>query len=159
MPQEEYHPPTITFGDTELKSVQQFTFLSCTISSDAMIDKEIDNRLAKANTTFGRLYKNLWNKKSLKRKTRSAFTELLHSLLSSMAPRPGSHIAATSKSSRVSIVVYGVSIGNKGMPPSISIKNKGLERKWRLSPLGRIPDGSGDVIEHDIIQDGGLIYR
>ena len=127
MPQEEYHPPTITFGDTELKSVQQFTFLSCTISSDAMIDKEIDNRLAKANTTFGRLYENVWNKKSLKRKTRSAFTELLHSLLSSMAPRPGSHIAATSKSSCVSIVVYGVSIGNKGMPPSISIKNKGFK--------------------------------
>ena len=45
----------------------------------------------------------------------------------SMAPRPGSHIAATSKSSRVSIVVYGVSIGNKGMPPSISIKNKGFK--------------------------------
>ena len=132
-----------------------------------MIDKEIDNRLAKANTTFGRLYENVWNKKSLKRKTRSAFTELLHSLLSSMAPRPGSHIAATSKSSRVSIVVYGVSIGNKGMPPSISIKNKGFkmaskslreDSRWRLSSLGRIQDGSSDVIEDDLIQDGGVIY-
>ena len=81
----------------------------------------------RVNSTFGRLYENVWNKRSLKRKTRSAFTELLHSLLSSMAPRHGSYIAATSKSSRVSIVVYGVSIGNKGMPPSISIKNKGFK--------------------------------
>ncbi|XP_069766640.1 uncharacterized protein [Narcine bancroftii] len=30
--------------------VNQFTYLSCTISSDGRIDKEIDNRLAKANS-------------------------------------------------------------------------------------------------------------
>ena len=32
------------------------------------------------------------------------------------------------------------------------------DSRWRLSPLGRIQDGGGDVIEDDIIQDGGLIY-
>ena len=26
------------------------------------------------------------------------------------------------------------------------------------NPLGRIKDGGGDVIEDDIIQDGGVIY-
>ena len=52
------------------------------------------------------------------------------------------------------------------MPPSININNKGFkmaskshreDSRWRLSPLGRIQDGVGDVIEDDIIQDGGLI--
>ena len=69
-PKEDYHSPIITIGETDLKSVQQFTYLGCTISSDAKIDKEIDNRLAKANSTFGRLYKRVWNNKSLKTKTK-----------------------------------------------------------------------------------------
>ena len=65
------------------------------------------------------------------------------------------------------VVVYGISIGNKGMPPSISIKNKGFkmaskslreDSRWRLSSLGRIQDGSSDVIGDDLIQDGGVIY-
>ena len=69
-PREEYRPPHISIGDTELKSTQQFTYLGCTISSDAKIDKEIDNRLAKANSSFGRLYKRVWNNKCLKCKTK-----------------------------------------------------------------------------------------
>ena len=53
------------------------------------------------------------------------------------------------------------------MPPSININNKGFkmaskshreDSRWRLSPLGRIQDGGRDVIEDDIIQDGGVIY-
>ena len=56
-PHEEYRPPHISIGDSELKSTQQFSYLGCTISSDAKIDKEVDNRLAKANNSFGRLYK------------------------------------------------------------------------------------------------------
>ena len=31
------------------------------------------------------------------------------------------------------------------------------DSRWRLSPSGRIQAGGGDVIEDDIIQDGGLI--
>ena len=31
-PQEEYHPPHISIWETELKAVQQFTYLGCTIS-------------------------------------------------------------------------------------------------------------------------------
>ena len=44
--------------------------MGCTILSDAKIDKEIDNRLAKANSAFSRLYKCVWNNKSLKCKTK-----------------------------------------------------------------------------------------
>ncbi|GFN82465.1 nucleoside diphosphate-linked moiety x motif 17-like [Plakobranchus ocellatus] len=69
-PQEAYHPPHITINSSELKSTPQFTYLGCTISSDAGLDKEIDNRLARANSSFGRLYKRVWNNKSLKIKTK-----------------------------------------------------------------------------------------
>lgn len=35
---------------------------------DAMVDKEIDNKLAKANSSFSRLYKIYWKNKHLKSK-------------------------------------------------------------------------------------------
>ena len=65
-PQNEYRAPHISIGKTVLKSVEQFTYLGCAISSNARIDGEIDNRLAKANSTFGRLYKRVWNNKHLR---------------------------------------------------------------------------------------------
>ena len=67
---EEYRPPHITIDGTELKAVHQFTYLGCTITSDAKINKEVDNRVAKANSTFGRLYKRIWNNKHLKKGTK-----------------------------------------------------------------------------------------
>ena len=69
-PHEDDHKPHITIGNTELKTTQQFTYLGCTISSDARVDKEIDNRLSKANSSFGRLYKRVWNNKHLKTQTK-----------------------------------------------------------------------------------------
>ncbi|KAL0195131.1 hypothetical protein M9458_008703, partial [Cirrhinus mrigala] len=69
-PKEDHHPPHITIGEIELKSVHQFTYLGCIITSDAEIDKELDNRLAKANSAFGRLYKRVWYNKQLKQSTR-----------------------------------------------------------------------------------------
>ena len=69
-PREEFHPPHIFIGETELNVVQQFNYLGCTISSDAKIDKDIDNRLAKANGAFGKLYKRVWNNNHLKKATK-----------------------------------------------------------------------------------------
>ena len=69
-PQVSYQSPSISIGQTALKSVQQFTYLGCVISSDAKIDKEVDNRLAKASSAFGRLFKRVWNNKNLKRDTK-----------------------------------------------------------------------------------------
>ena len=68
-PQEAYCPPHITIGETELKAVQQFTYMGCTISSDARLDKEVDNRLAKASSAFGRLHSRVWNNKHLNKAT------------------------------------------------------------------------------------------
>ena len=66
---EEYYPPYITIGGSELKAVYQFFNLLCTITSDSKIDREEDNRVAKANNAFGRLYKRVWNNKHLKKGT------------------------------------------------------------------------------------------
>ncbi|XP_069777179.1 late secretory pathway protein AVL9 homolog isoform X2 [Narcine bancroftii] len=60
----------ISIEHTKLKTVNQFTYLGCTISSDARIDKEIDNRLAKANSAFGRLHKRVWKNNQLKNLTK-----------------------------------------------------------------------------------------
>ena len=65
-PQNEYRAPHISIGETVLKSVEQFTYLGCAISSNARIDGEINNRLANANSAFGRLYKRVWNNKHLR---------------------------------------------------------------------------------------------
>ena len=69
-PQEDYSALRITIGETDLKAVQQFTYLGCTISSNARIDGEVDNRLAKANSAFGRLHKRVWKNKHLTTKTK-----------------------------------------------------------------------------------------
>ena len=59
-PREEYCLPHITIGETVLKTVHQFTYLGCTITSNAKIDRKVDNRLAKSNSAFGRLSNRVW---------------------------------------------------------------------------------------------------
>ena len=63
-------PPSITINGTPLKTVQQFCYLGSIISTDARIDKEVDNRLAKANSAFGRLRRRVWNNNNLKTHTK-----------------------------------------------------------------------------------------
>ena len=78
-PQEEYRLPHITIEETELKTVHQFTFLGCTITPDSKTDREIDNRLAKSNNAFGRLYKKVWKNKHLKKGTKiSVYRAVIH---------------------------------------------------------------------------------
>ena len=69
-PKEAFHQPHIRIEDTELKSVQQFKYLGCLISSDGKIDKDIENRLAKASCAFGRLQKRAWKNKHLKKRNK-----------------------------------------------------------------------------------------
>ena len=54
-PHEEYHPPSISIEQSELKAVHQFSWLPRVVTPDAKIDKEVDNILANANNAFGRL--------------------------------------------------------------------------------------------------------
>ena len=79
---EEYLSPHITIGGTELKAVHQFTYLGSTITSDVKIDREVDNRLAKAINAFGRLYKRVWYNKQLKKGTKiSVYRAVVHTTL------------------------------------------------------------------------------
>ncbi|XP_051667216.1 uncharacterized protein LOC127481693 [Manacus candei] len=68
--QEVFHHPHITIGESELKSVQKFNYLGSLISSDSKIDREIDNRLAKAYSAFRKLHKRIWQNKHLKKSTK-----------------------------------------------------------------------------------------
>ena len=45
---------------TKLKAVEHFTYLGRVISSDATVSKDLDNRLYKASSSFGRLSKRVW---------------------------------------------------------------------------------------------------
>lgn len=69
-PNVQVHPPHISIGQTELKTVPQFTYLGCTITSDAKIERDIDSRLAKASSAFGRLYTRVWSNGHIKRATK-----------------------------------------------------------------------------------------
>ncbi|GFS08505.1 hypothetical protein ElyMa_001275600 [Elysia marginata] len=66
-----YIQPRISINNTGLKATQQFTYLGSIISYDAKIDKEIDNRLSKASSSFGRLYKRVWKNKNLRATTKT----------------------------------------------------------------------------------------
>ena len=52
-----YSPPHISIDDTNLNAVEHFTYLGSVISNDATVSKDLDNRLSKASSSFGRLSK------------------------------------------------------------------------------------------------------
>ena len=69
-PSQNYTPPHITVDGTTLNPVEHFTYLGSVMSNDATIDKDLDNRLSKASSSFGRLSKRVWKNHSLKLSTK-----------------------------------------------------------------------------------------
>ena len=69
-PGEAYKEPNIIINGERLKAVDKFTYLGSTLSRDVVIDDEVDVRLAKANSAFGRLNTNVWNRRGITRKTK-----------------------------------------------------------------------------------------
>ena len=69
-PHSVYNPPQITIGSHPLNTVEHFTYLGSVISNDASITKDVDNRLAKANSSFGRLQHRVWQNQSLRMMTK-----------------------------------------------------------------------------------------
>ena len=49
--------------------MEHFTYLGSVISNDATISKDLDNRLSKASSSFGRLSKIVWQSRSLRLST------------------------------------------------------------------------------------------
>ena len=69
-PRQAHSPPRIIIEGTELNVIQQFTYLGSVISRDATINKEIDNRLAKASNPFFILFKHVWKNHNLQTQTK-----------------------------------------------------------------------------------------
>ena len=59
-PCEAYTPPHIDIEGHQLNAVEHFTYLGSVISNDATTAKDVDNRIAKAGSSFGRLQKRVW---------------------------------------------------------------------------------------------------
>ena len=53
-PRKMHHEPHIFVNDEQLKATDSFTYLGSTLSREANIDVEVDNRLSKANSAFGK---------------------------------------------------------------------------------------------------------
>ena len=60
-----YTELNITINGQQLNAMDKFTYLGSTLSRNIVIDDEVNARLAKASAAFGRLHKNMWNRKSI----------------------------------------------------------------------------------------------
>ena len=56
---------SIKIGNVSLKEVPTFVYLGSTLSNDAMLDHEIEARIKKACSSFGRLYDRVWKNHGL----------------------------------------------------------------------------------------------
>ena len=72
-----YQPPPrvayslhISIDGTNLNAVQHFTYLCSVISNNATVSKDLDNRLSKASSSFGKLSKRVWQSHSLRLSTK-----------------------------------------------------------------------------------------
>ena len=63
------HEEDIMVDGNKLNSVLEFTYLGSTIPSNGCIDDEIQRRMAKASSSFGRLRQRLWNNHHVARYT------------------------------------------------------------------------------------------
>ena len=62
--------PRIRMKGNALEVVDKFTYLRSVLSKNVTIDNEVNNRLAKASATFGRLSKNVWDHEGLSAHTK-----------------------------------------------------------------------------------------
>ena len=61
-----YSPLHISINGTNLNAMEHFTYLGSVISNDATVSKDLDNRLSKASSSFGRLSKRIWPSRLLR---------------------------------------------------------------------------------------------
>ncbi|WP_419602576.1 hypothetical protein, partial [Thiolapillus sp.] len=69
-PRVAYSPPHVSIDRTNLNAVEHFAYLGSVISNDATVSKDLDNRLSKASSSFGRLSKRVWQSHSLRLSTK-----------------------------------------------------------------------------------------
>jgi hypothetical protein len=64
-PGKTYIAPTITVSDQTLNVVDRFTYLGSTLSQAVHIDNEINIRIARTSSAFGRLRENVWDRRGI----------------------------------------------------------------------------------------------
>ena len=69
-PRQAYSLPQFSIDGTNLNVVEHFTYLDSVISDDATVSKDLDKRLSKASSSFGRLSKRVWQSHSLRLPTK-----------------------------------------------------------------------------------------
>ena len=58
--------PSISVNGQKLSNVNRFTYLGSTLSQEVHIDDEINTRIARASSSFGRLQTTVWNRRGIK---------------------------------------------------------------------------------------------
>ena len=69
-PGKPYVEPNILINGQKINAVNRFTYLGSTLSQDATIDHEVNLRISKASSTFGRLYDSVWNRRGIRNQTK-----------------------------------------------------------------------------------------
>ena len=69
-PRKVYHEPHIFDNDEPLRATYYFTYLGSTLSREASIYVEVNNKLSKANSAFGRLSKKVWDLRGVSQYTK-----------------------------------------------------------------------------------------
>ena len=69
-PNKQYHEPQIMVNGQTLQAVETFTYLGSTLSRNANIDAETNNRISKASSAFGRLREKVWERRGISLKTK-----------------------------------------------------------------------------------------
>ncbi|CAH1277239.1 Hypp9517 [Branchiostoma lanceolatum] len=64
-PGKTYKQPSITVHGQVLKPVDKFTYLGSTMSRHSNIDEEVNCRIAKASSAFGRLRRTVWERRGM----------------------------------------------------------------------------------------------
>ncbi|VDM01519.1 unnamed protein product [Schistocephalus solidus] len=64
-PSAEYNVSRINVNDAQLKNVETFAFLVCTLSRNTRIHDEFAQRISKASQAFGRLQASMWNRNGI----------------------------------------------------------------------------------------------
>ena len=66
----QYHEPRIKENRETLQAVETFTYFGSTLSRTATIDAEINNRISKASSAFGKMREKVWERRGISLETK-----------------------------------------------------------------------------------------